>query len=122
MQFGDQLRRILEVNVEDYAAIADAVMQSGHDRRRLPEATAEAQKADSRVAQYLLEDEFLGAIRGGIVAEQDFVAANRLENGLDTLEEELDASLFTINRHDDRNIGAAAFAGQAAVGNEVRRA
>ena len=111
VHLGDQLGRILQVDVDHGARGAPAEQQTGHRGAGLAEPPGEDDQPDVRVAMDPLEDDLLGSVGAGIEAEDDLVRAPQpRQDRLDPLEERCDIVLFLEDRHHDGQVAAGGVA------------
>jgi hypothetical protein len=105
-QMTDLLRRILQVGVQSYDALAAYMREARHDRHVLSEIAVEQHHARLYgTALELLSQQRSRAIGRAIVHEDDFIANVELIQGqVKALEQMRQALLFVVDRDDDGEI------------------
>lgn len=108
MEFGDQLRRILQVGINNYHGIAMGMVEAGGEGNVLAEIARQAQYLDGRIARPVGHQPGHGVIAAAVVDADDIVAAAQIvEHRLDTLEEEVDAVGLVEHGNDHGDMAAA---------------
>ena len=107
-ELGDQLRRVLEIAIDDHDRVTGGGFHPGDRCHWLTEATREAEQLDAWIPRVKRQDQLFGPVRRRIDAEDQLpFDAQTVENGTQPLVDAMDVRLLVVSRHDDAQLGAA---------------
>jgi hypothetical protein len=107
-QLGNDLRRVLQIAVDQDDALAAGVVDARRHRRLMPEIAREADDLESPILGVHLPQQLRGAVAAAVVHENDLPHLAAAINGGKQPPPQLRQALLLIeDRHDDRNHPAA---------------